>query len=167
VRWLASDSRVSRRCCGRRKEGIQTTIPIERSSVREVATNAREACGMTSEESIGAPATKCLCLRCRKTGQSGQLHCAENAQRRSLDRASRKITPGIRFDRHACTRIRAGVQTIPQPHCNIWSTDRHCRGDFSLRLTISGQMESTANRRHRSDAYPVRGSFIHRSVTVR
>src|SRR6202022_462083 len=48
VRWLASDSSVSRRCCGRRKHGMQTTIPTERSSERDVAASSREECGTVS-----------------------------------------------------------------------------------------------------------------------
>jgi hypothetical protein len=44
VRWEASDSSVTRKCCGRRKEGIQTTIPIEVSSDGDAAANARDPC---------------------------------------------------------------------------------------------------------------------------
>jgi hypothetical protein len=43
VRWLASESNVSRKCCGRRKVGTQTTIPTEGSSEGDAATTARQA----------------------------------------------------------------------------------------------------------------------------
>lgn len=41
VRWPASDSSVSRKCCGRRKQGMQTTVPTDRSRTRELAAISR------------------------------------------------------------------------------------------------------------------------------
>ena len=46
VRWRASDSSVSRKCCGRRKQGMQTTVAIEVSSEGDAATHARAASGI-------------------------------------------------------------------------------------------------------------------------
>ena len=49
VRWLASESSVSRRWCGRRKQGMQTTIPTDRSMTRELAAISRLGSRTASE----------------------------------------------------------------------------------------------------------------------